>query len=66
MSYLLGGGQIVVGLAILAAWWIALTFLGSRWRDKPMTAMRFAVVPSFFLLFGVAGFILILHGLGAI
>ena len=64
MNYLLGGGQIVVGLGLLFLWWITLTFLGARWRDKELSALRFAIVPSIFLLWAVGGFILLFRGLG--
>lgn len=63
MSYLLGGGQIVVGIAVLVAWWLALTFLGARQVGKPMTAMGFAVVPSILLLWLTGGVILVIRGL---
>jgi hypothetical protein len=64
MNYFVGGGQIVVGLGLLVAWWITLTFIGVRNRGRPMTSIGFAVVPSLFLLWLVASFILILRGAG--
>ena len=66
MNYLFGGGQVVVGLGLLLAWWLALVFLGSRWRDKPLSATRFAVTPVVFLTWLVGAFLLVLRGLGRI
>jgi hypothetical protein len=66
MGYLLSSVEAIVGLGLVAAWWIALTFLGARWGDKPMSALRFAIVPCVFLLWFVSGFILILRGVGAL
>jgi hypothetical protein len=66
MNYLFGGGQVVVGLGLLVAWWLALTFLGSRWRDQPLSSIRFAVTPVVFLVWFVGGFLLVLRGLGRI
>ena len=64
MNYLLGGGQIVVGIGVLVLWWLALTVMGHRQKNKPLTAFGFAVVPSFFLLWLTAGCILIMRGIG--
>ena len=66
MNYLFGSGQVVVGLGLLVAWWLALKFLGSRWRDKPLSATRFAVTPVVFLTWFVGAFLLVLRGLGRI
>lgn len=66
MSYLLGAGQIVVGIGILVAWWLALTFVGVRQKGRTMTAIGFAVVPSLFLLWATAGCILIVRGIGGL
>jgi hypothetical protein len=66
MNYLFGGGQVVVGLGLLLAWWLALVFLGSRWRDKPLSAIRFAVTPVVFVAWFVGAFLVILRGLGRI
>ena len=66
MNYLFGSGQVVVGLGLLLAWWLALVFLGSRWRDKPLSAIRFAVTPVVFVAWFVGAFLVILRGLGRI
>ena len=66
MSYLLGGGQIVLGLGLLVLWWLALTLLGRRWNEKELSATMFAVVPSIFLLWAVGSFILLFRGLGVL
>jgi hypothetical protein len=66
LDYLFGGGQVVVGLGLFVAWWLALMFLGSRWRDKPLSAIRFAVTPVVFLVWFVGAFLLVLRGLGRI
>jgi hypothetical protein len=41
-------------------------FIGSRWRDKPLSAIRFAVTPVVFLVWFVGAFLLVLRGLGRI
>jgi hypothetical protein len=66
MNYLVGGGQIVVGVGLLFLWWLTLTLLGRRWSDQPMGAVRFAVIPCIFLIWLVLGFIIALRGLGAV
>ena len=63
MSYLIGGSQILVGIAILVTWWLTLALMGRRNRGKPMTTIGFAIVPSLFLLWLTAGGILIVRGL---
>jgi hypothetical protein len=35
MSYLLGGGQIVIDARMFVALWLALTFMGARLKGKP-------------------------------
>jgi hypothetical protein len=66
MNYMFGGGQVVVGLGLFVGWWVALMFLGSRWRDQKLSATRFAVIPTLFLVWFVGAFLLVLHGLGRI
>ena len=63
MSYLLGGGQVVMGIALLVGWWLALSFMGARLKGKPMTSVGFAVTPSVFLLWGILAGILIVNGI---
>ena len=63
MSYLFGGGQIIVGVGLLVVWWLVLTLIGRRNEGRPMTRMGFAVTPSLFLLWATAAFILIVRGL---
>jgi hypothetical protein len=64
MDFLLGGGQIVVGLGALVLWWITLTLVGRRWSERSLGTMRFAVTPCVFLLWFVFGFLITLRGLG--
>jgi len=64
MNYLLSGGEIVVGLGVLLAWWFALRLVGRLRGDKELSALMFAFVPCVFLLWMVAGFILLLRGSG--
>jgi len=64
MDYLLGGGQIVVGLGALVLWWITLTLVSRRWSERPLGYMRFAVTPCIFLLWFVFGFLITIRGLG--
>jgi hypothetical protein len=64
MDYLLSGGEVVVGLLVLVAWWFTLRLIGRLRSDKPLSALMFAVVPCVFLLWLVGGFILILRGTG--
>ena len=66
VDYLLGGGQAVLGVGLLVLWWLAFTYLRHRWRDKVLSAFGFAVVPCIFLLWIVAGVILVLRGVGAV
>ena len=66
MSYLIGGGQIVVGIAVLVLWWLALMFLSRRNVGRPMTSFGFAVTPSVLLLWATIGGILIIRGIGGL
>ena len=66
LDYFFGGGQVVVGLGLFVAWWLALMFLGSRWRNEPLSAIRFAIAPVVFLAWFVGAFLLVLRGLGRI
>ena len=62
MSYLLGGGQIVIGAGMFVALWLALTFMGARLKGKPMTSIGFAVTPSLFLIWAILAGVLIVRG----
>jgi len=64
MDYFLSGGEVVVGLTALVAWWFALRLLGRLRSDKELSTLMFAVVPCVFLLWFVGGVILILRGTG--
>ena len=64
MDYLLSGGEVVVGLLVLVAWWFTLRLVGRLRSDRELSALMFAVVPCVFLLWLVGGFILILRGTG--
>jgi hypothetical protein len=66
MSYLLGGGQVVLGVGLFIAWYLALVFMSARLKNKPMTSMGFAVTPSLFLLWGILAGVLIVRGVGGI
>ena len=66
MSYLLGGGQIIVGLGLLVGWWLVLTLIGRRNQGRPMTSMGFAIIPSLFLLWLMAAGVLIVRGIAGI
>lgn len=63
MSFLIGGGQIVIGIVILVVWWLTLALMGRRNQGKQMTTLGFAVVPSIFLFWFTAGGVLIVRGL---
>lgn len=65
MSWLVGGGQLVVGVGVLVLWWIALRVVRGD-GTKPLTAARFVTMPAVFLLWMVGGIVLILHGIGLI
>ncbi len=64
MDHLLSGGEVVAGLIALVAWWFALRLLGRLRGNRELSALMFAVVPCFFLLWLVGGFILIMRGTG--
>ena len=66
LDYLLSGGEVVAGLIALVAWWFTLKLIGRLRGDKELSALMFAVVPCVFLLWLVAGCILILRGTGRI
>jgi hypothetical protein len=64
LDYLLSGGQVVAGLAVLVAWWVTLALVGRLYSDRPLSAVMFAFVPCVFLFWLVGGGILVLRGLG--
>lgn len=66
MDAVFGGGQIVVGLALLLAWWLSVLFIGRRNVGKPMGTWGFALWPSLFLLWFIGTCILILRGAGLV
>jgi hypothetical protein len=66
MSWLWAGGELLAGVIVLVGLWLVVQFLERRGRDKPLTQMRFAVLPSLLLLWLVGGVVLILRGLGAL
>jgi hypothetical protein len=65
MEWLLDGGQLVAGITLIALLWVALRYVGGD-GSKPLSAFRFVALPSVFLLWAVAGFILIFNGIGLI
>jgi hypothetical protein len=66
MGYLFGGGQVVVGIGVIMAWWLALKLDRLRLGGRPLSRMGFAVVPTLFLLWFLAGALLIVLGLGIV
>ncbi|HEY7085841.1 MAG TPA: hypothetical protein VH519_13620 [Hyphomicrobiaceae bacterium] len=66
MSYMLGGGQVIVGLVVLVAWWLALRLLRRLNEAKPLSSIGFAFWPSLLLIWLVGGCILMLRGIGAV
>ncbi len=66
MSWLWAGGELLVGVIVLVLWWLVVKVAERRGRDKPLTHMRFAVLPSLLLLWLVGGVVLILRGLGVL
>lgn len=66
MNLLYGGGEVVVGAAILVAWWLTVLFIGRRNVGKPMGTWGFALWPSLFLVWFIAGCVMILNGVGMI
>jgi hypothetical protein len=65
MQWLLSGGEVLAGIVALVLLWLALKVAGGN-PDKPLTNMRFAVLPAIFLLWATGGFILILRGAGVL
>jgi|SwirhirootsSR3_FD_contig_31_11842257_length_442_multi_3_in_0_out_0_1 hypothetical protein len=63
MSYLIGGGQLVAGIAILVAWWLVLSLVGRRNAGKPMTTSGFIFYTPIFLIWMTAGAILVVRGI---
>ena len=63
MQWLWAGGELLAGIITLVLWWLALKLLTGR-GDQRLTNMRFVGLPTIFLLWGVAGVILILRGSG--
>lgn len=65
MAWLIGGGQLIVGIGLIAVWWIALRIIRGD-GNRPLTSFRFVALPSILLLWFVGGFVLILRGSGLI
>jgi len=63
MSYLIGGGQLVAGIAILIAWWLVLSLVERRNAGKPMTIRGFIFYTPMFLIWMTAGAILVVRGI---
>ena len=66
MAWLLAGGELLAGVIALVLLWLVMQFLERRSGGKPLTSVRFAVLPSLFLLWLVGGVVLILRGLGVL
>jgi hypothetical protein len=65
MQWIVGGGQMVVGIVLIVLWWLALRFMQTD-GTKTMSAIGFTAIPTLFLLWFVGAAILILHGVGLI
>lgn len=61
MSWLIAGGELLVGAVVLVVWWIALQAMNRR--NWPMTNFRLSVLAPLMLMWAVAGVILVLRGL---
>jgi hypothetical protein len=66
MSYLLGGGEVILGLAVIALWFVMLFAMERRNGSKPLSSLAFAFWPSMFLLWMIAGCIMVLRGAGLV
>jgi hypothetical protein len=63
MDYLLGSGQIIIGVGLLVAMWFVLTMIGRRNEGRKMGRIGFAITPSLFLIWATAEVILIIRGI---
>jgi hypothetical protein len=61
MNWLIGSGQILVGIGVVAAWYFALRLLSGR--TLRMTNLAFSILPAAFLIWAVLGIILIVNGI---
>jgi hypothetical protein len=66
MGSLLGSAQVLAGLGSLVLWWLTVHLVERRNAGKPFTNLGFSVVPAFFLMWFVAGCVLILRGFGVV
>jgi hypothetical protein len=64
MNWLIGSGQILIGIAVVVAWYLVLRFMSGRLGR--MTNFGFSIIPAVFLLWAVLGAILIVNGIGRI
>lgn len=62
MEWLLSGGELLVGVVVLALGWLLLKFFSGDATTK-LSNMRFALLPILFMLWFVGGGILVLLGL---
>jgi hypothetical protein len=63
MDFLFTSTEVVVGVVLVVSWVIVLRLFKA---DKPLTAIRFAILPSVMLLWIVLGVLLIAHGVGIV
>jgi hypothetical protein len=67
MQYLLGSSQVLAGLGSLAVLWLVIGLLNRRNTGRPLpSSLTFSTVPAFFLIWAVAGVVLILSGFGVL
>ena len=64
LDYLLNGGEVVAGIAVLVVWWFVLRLLARLYGDKPLSAFMFAAMPTLLILWFIAGAVVILSGTG--
>ena len=64
LDYLVNGGQVVAGIAVLVVWWVVLRLLARIYGDKPLSTFMFAAMPTLLILWFIAGAVLVLSGAG--
>jgi hypothetical protein len=61
MSWLMSGGELLAGIVTLIVWWLTVELL--KRRNLSTTSFRVAFLPPMFLLWAVAGAVMVLRGL---
>lgn len=54
-------GEVLAGIVVLVLWVVSLRMLGGRMR---MSSFGFVMLPSIYLLAGIAGIVMLLNGFG--